>query len=58
MMVAIICIAGAVIGLVVAMVCARIFLPIVLRSREERSWDRKIDPPLLRALNDVVIADS
>jgi hypothetical protein len=51
-MVVIICVAGAVLGLVIALVSARLVLPMVLRSLEERSHDRRIGPPWATWLND------
>jgi len=50
--VVIICVAGAVLGLVIALVSARLVLPIVLRSLEERSHDRTIGLPWATWLND------
>src|SRR5262245_19867655 len=52
-MVVIICIAGAVLGLVIALISARLVLPIVLRSQEARFGDDRIDRlPLPAALRD------
>ena len=51
-MTVIICVAGAVVGLIIATVSRWLVLPMVLRSLEARSRDPTIGPPLPAALND------
>ena len=52
-MVVIICVAGAVVGLVIALVSGRLVLPMVLRSQEAQFRDGRIDRlPLPAALRD------
>jgi hypothetical protein len=52
-MMVIICVAGAVLGLVIAMVSSRLVLPMVLRSQEAQLRDgRMVGLPLPAALRD------
>ena len=52
-MVALICVAGAVLGLVIALVSRRLVLPIVLRSQDAQFRDGRIDRlPLPAVLRD------
>ena len=53
-MAVIICVAGAVLGLVIAMVSSRLVLPMVLRSQEAQLRDGRMSGlPLPAALRDV-----